>query len=455
MVSGLSLRILVGSLLTLCLLVTPLDVAGQGDGPPRTADREAPQREVVVRPLAGDAALTQVVLAPEADTYIASERPFQNFGGGGLFLGYNLTGDGFGAERIFLRFDVDAYVPEGVVIKSARLRLYLAYADPPDDDPMPSAVRRVDAPWSETNLTWNREPVWAREDYATLFIGNSADTAWDWDITRLVEQWVDGTQTNYGLVIIGDERVQQRERAFYSRETDTAFYPRLIIDYADTNDVEPPDITVDDLPTYVDRDFTVSWSGSDPGPADIAYYDVEFRVDGGTWQAWLSEVTATQAEFVGEDGRTYGFRARGVDDAGNVEDFGDVEASTTVDTIPPDATVNPLPSVIGTTTFPVSWSGSDSESGVATYDLLYRVNGSGWTTLLVDTTATSTIFDVNADDFPETDAYYEFEVRAVDEAGNLESFAFEAEAATLVDASAPFVTPKLWLPALLTAVEAP
>jgi hypothetical protein len=439
--------------MTLLLVASPMGVTAQVDAPPRVVEREAPERTPTVRPLGGDAVLTQVVLAPEADTYIASERPTQNFGADGLFLGYNLAGDEFGAERIFLRFDVDAFVPEGAVVTDARLRLYLAYATPDDDAPMPSRLQRVDAPWNEYDLTWNREPAWG-PSYATQEIGTAPDTAYDWEITSLVQAWVDGDQTNYGVELIGDEEVQERERAFYSRETETAFYPRLIIDYTDVNDTEPPDITVDPLPSYEDRDFTVSWSGSDPGPADIAYYDVQMRVDGGTWEDWQVGVTVTQATFVGENGRTYGFRARGVDEAGNVEALGGVEASTTVDTQPPDATINALPGVIGTTSFPLAWSGSDNASGIATYDVIYRVNGGPWTTLLIETTATDTTFHATGDDFPETDALYEFEVKAVDVAGNVEAFDFAPEAVTIVDASAPFVTPKVWLPMLLSTVPA-
>lgn len=340
-------------------------------------------------------------------------------------------------------------MPDDVVINDARLRLYLNFASPTDDEPLGTRLWRVDSPWDEHMLTWNR---WIAEGirgdgegYDVQFIGTT-EGWYEWEITDLVQEWYDGTHVNYGMLIIGDEEVQQRERAFFSRETPSAFYPQLVIDYATLMDDRPPVVTVDPLPEFVDRDFTVRWDGTDPGPAEIAYYDVQVRVDGGDWTDFKTGVDVTEAEFVGENGRFYEFRAREVDTVGNVEAFGDAEASTTVDTMLPSIRVNPLPRIIATPTFPVSWSGDDEGSGIASYDVLYRVNHGGWTTWLVGTTETSATFDVTTDDFPPTDGFYEFEARAVDNVGNQEGFAFAPEASAIVDAEAPFIVPRLWLP---------
>lgn len=453
MVDGWSLTIkrwLVLVFLAGFVLAAPGGAVAQDDRPPRVADRAAPERAVVTRPEAPEAVSSRIIIEADADTYIASERPYQNFGRSGLFLGYNLNGDVFGAERIFLHFDVEAYLPAGAVIDDAQMVLYLAYANPAGDAPMATYVRRIDEPWGEYTLTWNQEPEWGPIYDKFTDVGATPDTGYAWDLTDLVQQWVDGSQTNYGVELFGDERVQQRERSFYARETGTALYPQLVVDYRLISDDEPPEITVDALPPYEDRDFTVSWDGTDPGEAEIAYYDVQARVDGGAWQDWRMGVTVQQAEFVGENGRTYDFRARGVDEAGNVEAFGGAEATTTVDTLPPDTTVNPLPAILSVTSFPVSWTGSDAESGIAAYDVFYRVNGGPWTAWLLSTTSISATFDAATDAYPEVDAVYAFEARAVDVAGNVEPLAYEPEASTIVDASAPFVLPEVWLPLVMS-----
>jgi hypothetical protein len=303
---------------------------------------------------------------------------------------------------------------------------------------MPSVIRRLDSSWDEDEVTWYTEPAWGPV-YPTQYI--SATVGWyEWDVTGLVTDWASGAETNYGMEIIGDEHIQERERIFYSR-AHASLDPRLVVEYTVVDDDQPPIVTVDALPTYSGRSFSVSWSGTDQGDAGIAYYDVQYRVDGGTWINWLAGVEDTAATFVGQDGRYYEFRARGVDEVGNVEAWGSPEAATTVDALPPTSTVDPLPTLINSTSFLVSWSGSDGGgSGIAHYDVWYRQGNGGWVLWLEDTMATSATFNA-----PE-DAGYGFEVRAEDNLGRVETFHGEAEASIIVDAEAPFVEPRIWLP---------
>ena len=200
-------------------------------------------------------------------------------------------------------------------------------------------------------------------------------------------------------------------------------------------------MTVEPLPPFVGRNFVVRWSGSDQGPAGIAHYDVQYRVDGGPWTDWRMGVTFTQDEFTGgEDGRFYEFRARGVDNAGNVEAFGGPEASTTADFRPPSSRVNPLPALTRETTFTVSWTGSDAGSGIQYFDVRYRLDGGDWVPWQQQTTAASALFTTMID------GIYDFEVRAVDNVGLQEAFTGQAEATIVVDAREPFIIPRLWFP---------
>ncbi|MEJ2749701.1 MAG: fibronectin type III domain-containing protein, partial [Anaerolineae bacterium] len=288
-------------------------------------------------------------------------------------------------------------------------------------------------------VTWNGEPTWTPVD-STADVDSSL-TWYEWDVTDVVTNWAQDVYPNDGLEIIGDEAIQERERAFYSRETTTDFYPQLVIDYTDTGDTLPPIVTVDALPTYSGRNFNVSWSGSDQGSAGINHYDVQVRVDGGNWTDWQVGTTNTSAEYVGaENGRFYEFRARGVDNVGNVEPFGGPEASTTADTMPPVTLVDPLPPIIHTNSVTVSWSGSDDVSGIQYYDVRWRVNDGDWSLWLTLTTATSYTATGLAD------GWYQFEARAVDNLDHVEPFTGQAEASVLVDTVPPFVEPAIWLP---------
>jgi len=417
-----------------------------GPEPPRLLKREAPQREpqTLERTVIPQGLVNSVIELPaEADAYIASEWPNQNFGLGALYLGYHLRGeDNFGAERVLLRFDVMGRIPPGAVINDARLRLHLSFSSPDDDVSMGTLLRRLGSPWNEkgtAGVTWASEPAW-KEIWAEAEVG-SAITWYEWDVTDLVEDWIAGTHPNHGMEIIGDERVQQRERAFYSRETTEQFYPRLVVDYTDYNDIEAPVVTVDPLPAFSGRNFAVSWSGTDPGGSGIASYDVQYRVDGGDWANWIVDATFNSAVFAaGQDGKFYEFRARGEDRAGNVETFGAPEASTTVDAEPPTTFVDPLPAITNSTSFPVSWTGRDDGSGVRYYDVQYRFNKGSWILWQNQTLAVINMFTAM------NDGFYEFEARAVDEFGLQEDFRNEPEASIIVDAEPPFVVPRVWVP---------
>lgn len=425
-----------------CAWAQPLraqSLPGQGT-PIRGMQQPAPTRPphtVAQTVTAGGELNTVVELPAVADSYIASARPNQNFGADSLFLGYNVFGDNFGAQRLLVRFDTAGTLPEGARINSARLRLRLAFASPADDAPMGTVLRRLASDWSETGVNWNNEPQWTDiDDRASV---GSALEWYEWDVRAEVQAWADGTP-NYGLEIIGDERVQERERAFYSRETTTAYFPRLVVDYTANADQLAPTVEVSPLPAFVGRNFTVSWHGSDLGGSGIAGYDVQYRIDGGEWVDWLTGVTFTAEEFAdAKNGRRYEFRARGVDSAGNVESFGSAEAATTADTLPPTAHVVPLPSVIGVTRFTVTWSGSDAGgAGIQYYDVRYRVNGGSWQLWQQQVTTTSASFTAPGE------SAYEFEARAVDNRGLKEEFTGRPDTGTIVDTMAPYVQPQLW-----------
>jgi len=98
----------------------------------------------------------------------------------------------------------------------------------------------------------------------------------------------------------------------------------------------------------------------------------------------------------------------------------------------PTSSMTPLPSFVGSTTVPLSWSGSDALSGVSTYDVQVRAGmGGAWTDVLSNTTNTSTNYT------GANGITYYFRVRASDVMGNVEDWPPDYDTFTVVDTDAP------------------
>jgi hypothetical protein len=140
-------------------------------------------------------------------------------------------------------------------------------------------------------------------------------------------------------------------------------------------------------------------------------------------------VGALTAEFTGQDGTTYYFRGRARGSAGQVEAFREAaDAKTTVDIQPPTASLVSLPVYTAQVSVPITWTGADLVSGIASYDVQTRsvslagAADSGWTDWLTSTVLTRTVF------VGQDGNIYGFRVRALDAAGNAGAFSEEAAA---------------------------
>lgn len=369
------------------------------------------------------------------DTYIASNEPTTNFGASNwLRLGYSADPPSLGAVRVLMRFDI-SLIPDGAQIESATCRVYQHTTTLSPDDPRGIEVRHLADPWDEHLVTWDsHKPDWGgsiRTTYPPISIG------WlEADATNLVREWYSGEHPNYGITLLALEEKVERQRMFYTMEADNGLYPRLRVEYTTQLDTEPPNVDVQTLPEWSTSSFTVHWSGDDPGGSGIDHYDVQYRVPGEDWTYWLNNTEATTAEWVGgANGTVYEFRARGVDHAGNIEEWPDTrQAWTEIDAIAPAANVNALPSVTFSQSFNVSWVGSDNTggSGVDVFDVQYREEGSPWGNWFLRTDRTSATF--TGADHGET---YQFRARAIDVAGNVQPWSTVPQAETLVDVQDP------------------
>ena len=81
--------------------------------------------------------------------------------------------------------------------------------------------------------------------------------------------------------------------------------------------------------------FSVQWSGSD-ATSGLANYTIYVSDNGGPFAPWLSNVTSTQAYYVGSLPHTYGFYSIAQDNAGNQENKTTADATTHVPQMPGD-----------------------------------------------------------------------------------------------------------------------
>lgn len=204
-------------------------------------------------------------------------------------------------------------------------------------------------------------------------------------------------------------------------------------DWQTTDNIRPTS-AVQPLPAVSPGPIPVRWSGSDSGGAGIKTYDIQVMVNNnGVWLDWLSGTTATSGEYPGTGGNTYAFRSRAGDHAYNLEPWpNSADAHTTVETLPPETAVTPLPTYSNAPGFTLAWGGHDpGGSGIHSYDIQFRVgSGGSWTNWLIGTTSASGTFT----GVPGQTYYYR--ARATDRAGNQESW----PPATVIP-PAPFVWP--------------
>lgn len=169
------------------------------------------------------ALLSSNVVAATADAQTVAGQPGVNFGTQTAFS--VAAASGGEAMRSYLLFNVSG-IPRGSVIHSAQLEAFVQ--DVAGTGSRKAQVFAVNSAWSENAIRWsNQPPVSAPGATQTLSVNQ-----WNnWDVTALVQDWVDGTRAIHGLALRPVLAAGESFSAvFRSREASTN-QPRLIINY--------------------------------------------------------------------------------------------------------------------------------------------------------------------------------------------------------------------------------
>ncbi|OGO28847.1 MAG: hypothetical protein A2Z16_11150 [Chloroflexi bacterium RBG_16_54_18] len=171
--------------------------------------------------------------------------------------------------------------------------------------------------------------------------------------------------------------------------------------------------------TCADPNFT--WSGAADSASGVAGY----------FYYWGSDPNGTSANYTTSAGYNPGAVSNPSTNYMRVQtkDYAGFTASWVTlftfkyDTEAPNSAVNNITTLVPGASYQVSWAGSDSGSGLVSYDVQYRVGAGGaWTDWLSATTSTSTIFGPTSPLTPVLGETYYFRCRARDALGNLEPY---------------------------------
>ena len=148
---------------------------------------------------------------------------------------------GLGARRSLVRFDL-AGIPPGAIVHEAHLRLY-CYSATVWGYEMVITAHRITGDWSEMAATWDNTADKLGEGYGSVTVpdGLSQPTNWyNWDVTALVQSWLDATKRNYGIMLKGYEGPNDAMRSFSVRtDAVSTHWPRLYVTWSEGPTVTP------------------------------------------------------------------------------------------------------------------------------------------------------------------------------------------------------------------------
>ena len=182
-------------------------------------------------------------------------------------------------------------------------------------------VSSDDANWNnrDTGTAWTTAGGYF-DPTAIDSLGVTATGQQSWSITTLVQDWIDGTDANYGVMIASPDGGGNRTVTFDSREGTIA--PELIIHYSIANtpptDISPNSVNVDEHVDTSSGYSVATLSTTDPDVGDTFTYSIvggdvaNFSIGG----AGSDELILTDGILDFETKSSYSVKVRTTDAAG-------------------------------------------------------------------------------------------------------------------------------------------
>ena len=135
--------------------------------------------------------------------------------------------------RSYVEFDLSP-IPTTATIVDATLELFNFETSP--EVPTLLGVYEVKNDWEEDHINWANQPSCAATLESTVNVPAAATQGFEsWDISALVQSWVDGSVVNKGVCVMDtDEGTVKAWKSFYSsHHTEKTRRPKLVITYFD------------------------------------------------------------------------------------------------------------------------------------------------------------------------------------------------------------------------------
>jgi hypothetical protein len=142
--------------------------------------------------------MAQHTFYPSMDTMIVENGPNNNFGTNPTMEVRNSGSSGTGWEEdALVRFNLSSLQP-GTPISHATL--FMFYSHFQDNDPASRTLTlyQITSEWNENTVTWNTRPTTNPIATSTAMVPSSPGVWMQWDVTKDVQDIINGNKTNYG-----------------------------------------------------------------------------------------------------------------------------------------------------------------------------------------------------------------------------------------------------------------
>lgn len=168
----------------------------------------------------------------------------------------------------YIKFDLSSIADTTIDSASIEVRPYHQYYNAPTATN--TWLRRVTGSWTESAITWSNKPA-----VATGYVdvtGCVEGTQCAFSVTSLVQGWVSGTYSNYGIRLDENGNGPTYWKRLIASEQQTTTRPRLIVTNHDP-------VATPTTPTGPRNDRTLSWSYSDSGSDSQSHYELDVDTD--------------------------------------------------------------------------------------------------------------------------------------------------------------------------------